>query len=180
MKIYTRTGDDGHTNLLYGGRVRKDHPLPQALGAVDELQAALGVARAHLPGEDPLTGILVRIERELYVLMAELATSSENRHKLRPGMSLVTGEMPDQLEHLIDEYSERFEPPADFVLPGESKASAFLDLARAIARRAERACIAVAAEDSHLLRYLNRLSDLLWVLARGQEGSSRLARDQPE
>ena len=177
MRIYTKTGDDGTTGLLYGGRVRKDDPRPFAIGSVDELQAALGVARAHLAKGHALTELLVGVERDLYVLMGELATLSDNRSKLTPGETMVTPEMVDSLEERIDHYSALFEPPRDFVLPGENIGAAFLDLARTAARRAERYCVSIAEPDSYVLRYLNRLSDLLWVLARWHEGDSRLARD---
>jgi len=182
MKIYTKTGDDGHTNLFYGGRVRKDDRRPVAYGTVDELQATLGVARAQLSQvESPLAELLTSIERDLYVVMAELATLPENRHKLQPGKSLATDEMTVTLEQGIDHYSKLFDPPTEFVLPGENLVSAHLDVARTVARRAERTCVEVAHPESSVLRYLNRLSDLLWVLARWQEGESRLARDhQPK
>src|SRR5512142_2095548 len=103
MKIYTRSGDDGTTGLLYGGRVRKDHPGPTAYGDVDEAQAALGVVRA---------------ETERGSELAELATAPQNRHKLTAGTSLVTEDMVAALEPLIDEFTGRFEPPSEFVIPG--------------------------------------------------------------
>jgi len=178
VKIYTRTGDDGTTGLLYGGRVRKDAPAPAAYGDVDEAQAALGVARAHA-GSGELDEVLVGIERDLWVLMAELATASGNREKLTPGQSLVTAEMVERLEPLIDEFQSRYTPPTEFVVPGEELVSAHLDLARTVVRRAERSALAVAADDSHCVRYLNRLSDLVFVLARWQEGGWVAAKDVP-
>src|SRR5215207_3420087 len=120
-KVYTRTGDDGTTGLLYGGRVRKDSELPTAYGAVDEAQAVLGLVRAEAGKQSELDAILVDVERDLYVLMAELATLPENRHKLRPGQSAVTAEMVDALEGRIDDISARFNPPTEFVVPGGSK-----------------------------------------------------------
>jgi cob(I)alamin adenosyltransferase len=177
VRIYTKTGDDGTTGLFYGGRARKDEPRPQAVGSVDELQAALGVTRAHLGSNHPLAELCIEVERDLYVLMAELATLPENRSKLTPGQTLVTPHMVERLEGQIDHYSALFETPRDFVLPGETIGAAFLDVARTAARRAERYCVSIAEPDSYVLRYLNRLSDLLWVLARWHEGDSRLARD---
>jgi cob(I)alamin adenosyltransferase len=171
-KIYTRTGDDGTTGLLYGGRVRKDSELPRAYGTVDEAQAVLGVARAEAGRGSELDELLVRLERELYVLMAELATLPANRHKLAPGQSAVTEEMVTDLEVLIDDFSSRFEPPTEFVVPGESKVAAQLDVARTVVRRAERHALVAAEAPSFVGRYLNRLSDLLWTLARWQEGRS--------
>jgi cob(I)alamin adenosyltransferase len=177
MKIYTRTGDDGTTGLLYGGRVRKDAPEPTAYGDVDEAQAAIGVARAHAERGGELDKVLVGIEADLWVLMAELATAPANRHKLTEGSTMVTPRMVEALEPLIDEYQSRYDPPKEFVVPGEEKVSAFLDLARTVVRRAERASLAVAADGSEVVRYLNRLSDLLFVLARWVEGGWVAAKD---
>lgn len=187
MDIYTRTGDDGTTGLLYGGRVRKDDPRPTAYGEVDEAQAAIGVARAHAAtavpheahvadGSDELVGLLVGIERDLWVAMSELATAPDNRHKLTAGTSLVTPEMVGALEARIDDVMGRFEPPREFVVPGETVVAAHLDVARTIVRRAERAALTAADPESHVGPYLNRLSDLLWALARWQEGTSRTTR----
>ena len=116
------------------------------------------------------------LERDLWVLMAELATNEANRHKLVAGKTLVTADMVSALEPVIDDVTSRFEAPTEFVLPGQSPLSAALDLARTVVRRAERAALAAAADGSHVVPYLNRLSDLLWALARWQEGSSLPAR----
>jgi cob(I)alamin adenosyltransferase len=176
VRIYTRTGDDGTIGLLFGGRVRKDSAVADACGTVDEAQAALGLVRADAPADGELHGLVLRLERELWVLMAELATSPANRHKLRPGETLVTPAMVDGLETLIDGLGERFSAPTEFVVPGQTATGARLDLARAVVRRAERRCLAVAAEGSRVPAYLNRLSDLLWTMARWQEGESLPAR----
>jgi cob(I)alamin adenosyltransferase len=172
LKIYTRKGDDGTTGLFYGGRVAKDSPRIELNGAVDEAQAALGVARAEAVAETDLDQMLVRLERELYVLMAEVATASSNRSKLQAGTTLVTSEMVSVLESDIDAVGERFEMPTEFVVPGANRASAALDLARTIVRRAERLVPAtdLADQGSSVGPYLNRLSDLLWTMARWQEG----------
>ena len=182
MKIYTRTGDDGTTGLLFGGRVGKDSPVIVANGAVDEAQAAMGLARAEAERGSELDEILAGLERDLYVLMAEVATAVENRRKLKPGVSLVTGEMIAALEAMIDDLAARFPPVTDFVVPGHDRCSAALDLARTIARRAERAALALELpDDSHICPYLNRLSDLLWTMARWQEhGESQIARLVPQ
>jgi cob(I)alamin adenosyltransferase len=177
MKIYTRKGDDGTTGLLYGGRVAKDSPLPTAYGSVDEAQAFIGLARAEAERGGELDTLLIGLERDLWVLMAELATEPANRHKLSPGATLVTPEMVAALEPVIDDISGRFEPPTEFVVPGGNRVSALLDVARTVVRRAERATLAAAVDTSHAVPYLNRLSDLLWVLARWQEGVSIAARD---
>lgn len=185
MKIYTRTGDDGTTGLLYGGRVPKDSELPSAYGAVDEAQAVLGLVRASCPKGSDLDELLIALERDLWVLMAELATDPSNRHKLEAGKNLVTAQMVTALEDHIDQVNTRFDPPTEFVVPGESPIAALLDVARTVVRRAERDTIAATRslgergtpiDDSYCVRYLNRLSDLCWTLARWQEGESRLAR----
>jgi cob(I)alamin adenosyltransferase len=175
MRIYTRRGDDGTTGLLYGGRVPKDSALPTAYGAVDEAQAVLGLARAECERGSELDGLLTRLERELWVLMGELATAPGNRSKLAAGQTLVTGEMATALEAVIDDLASRFEQPTDFVVPGQNRVAALLDLGRTVVRRAERHAVAAALPDgSHVVRYLNRLSDLLWTMARWQEGGDSL------
>ena len=174
-KIYTKAGDDGTTGLFYGGRVRKDSALPAAYGTVDEAQAVLGLARAEAGHTSELEPVLVAVERDLYVLMAELATAPENRRKLTPGSSAVTQEMVDALETLIDRFSALFDPPTEFVVPGQTKVAAYLDLGRVVVRRAERRSLVAAEPPSLVVPYLNRLSDLLWTLARYEEGGSSLA-----
>jgi cob(I)alamin adenosyltransferase len=177
MRIYTRTGDDGTTGLLFGGRVAKDSPQIEANGAVDEAQAALGMVRAQVGAGSDLDQLLVQLERDLYVLMAELATAPENRHKLQPAKTLVTEEMVGAIESRIDELSRRMAPLKDFVLPGHDPLAASLDTARTVVRRAERRALHVVAADSQVAKYLNRLSDLLWVMARCQEqGESLLSK----
>src|SRR5436305_10474690 len=177
MKIYTRKGDDGTTGLLYGGRVPKDSAVISANGAVDEAQAAVGVARAAAEPGSELDDILIAVARDLYVLMAELATAEDNRRKLQPGTSLVTAAMVNTLEEHIDAVTARFPPLTDFVIPGHDPLSAALDVARTVVRRAERAALSAACDGSEVVPYLNRLSDLLWALARCQEhGESLLSR----
>jgi cob(I)alamin adenosyltransferase len=174
MKIYTRKGDDGSTGLLYGGRVAKDAPSVEANGAVDEAQAALGLVRAEVERGSELDGMLIGIERDLYVLMAELATAPVNRAKLTDGVTLVTAAMVVALERLIDELTGRFPPVTEFVLPGHDRTSAALDQARTVVRRAERRAIGAMANGSLAVVYLNRLSDLLWTMARWQEHGKSL------
>lgn len=179
MKIYTRTGDDGTTGLLYGGRVRKDAPLPTAYGDVDEAQAAIGLARAQTGEGSELDGMLISLERDLWVLMSELATAPGNRDRLTAGASLVDEPMVVRLEGLIDDVSGRFEAPTEFVVPGQNVLSAQLDVARTVVRRAERVALSAAADGSFVGPYLNRLSDLLWTLARWQEGAPLVTRSVP-
>jgi cob(I)alamin adenosyltransferase len=179
VRIYTRKGDDGTTGLLYGGRVRKDSAAIEVNGAVDEAQANLGLARSEATQGSELDEILISLERDLWVLMAEVATASENRHKLTSGQTLVTQEMVDALESRIDALSERFDMPKEFVVPGQDRASAALDVSRTVVRRAERLVTAAPpAEDSLVGRYLNRLSDLLWTMARWQEGEHLTTRSK--
>ena len=178
MTFYTRKGDDGTTGLLYGGRVAKDDARPEAGGAVDEAQAAIGAARAEATRGGELDTLLVAVERDLYVLMAELATLPENRHKLTPGASLVTSEMVDRIEAQTDDLSNRFAMPGEFVLPGQDRVSALLEVARTVVRRAERRAVSVAGEASSIVPYLNRLSSLLWAAARWQEGEHLAAKDR--
>jgi len=196
MKIYTKTGDDGTTGLLYGGRVAKTSLRIEANGAIDETQAALGCVRAETEPGSELDSILVGIERDLYVAMAEIATADENRHKLVAGTTMVSEDMVGALEKLIDEVTPRFGALKDFVVPGANRISGGLDLARTICRRAERAVIAAlaagettgasagslagACSPSRVTTYLNRLSDLIWTLARWQEqGDTLLSRRSP-
>jgi cob(I)alamin adenosyltransferase len=176
-RIYTKAGDDGTTGLFYGGRVAKDSELPTAYGTVDEAQAVLGLARAHAGAGSKVDEMLVPIMRDLYVLMAELATLPENREKLHPGMSSVTVEMVVRLEHLIDELDEQFTHPTEFVVPGGDVVAAWLDLGRTVVRRAERHALRAAEPPSQVVPYLNRLSDLLWTMARWHEGTSLQAKD---
>jgi cob(I)alamin adenosyltransferase len=176
-RIYTKKGDDGTTGLFYGGRVAKDSELPTAYGTVDEAQAVLGLARAQAGDGSPVDQLLVPLMRDLYVLMAELATLPENRSKLQPGSSSVTVEMVQHLEVVIDELDGQFTHPTEFVVPGGNAVSAWLDLGRTVIRRAERHALGAAAAPSQVVPYLNRLSDLLWTMARWHEGTSLIARD---
>lgn len=180
--MYTRTGDDGTTGLLFGGRVSKDTAGPEAYGDLDEAVSALGVVRAGLERGSELDELVIRLQRELFVAGAELATEPENRAKLDPGVSRVTPEMVADLEPVIDEYASRFEPPQEFVLPGENPVAATLDVARTVIRRAERSAVAAARTgwlpDGHVVPYLNRLADLVYTLARWQEGAFRPVRSR--
>jgi cob(I)alamin adenosyltransferase len=180
LKIYTKTGDDGTTGLLYGGRVSKDSPIMEINGTVDEAQAVMGTARAEAAPDSELDKLLTLLERDLYVLMAEVATDPTKRSRLKPGTTMVTPEMVTVLEERIDDLIARIEMPSEFVVPGANRASAALDLARTVVRRAERLVVATPIEDSLVGQYLNRLSDLLWAMARWAEGEEHLlARGAP-
>jgi cob(I)alamin adenosyltransferase len=180
LRIYTKTGDDGTTGLLYGGRVAKDTAVMHINGTVDEAQAVLGLARAEAEPGSELDRLLIGVERELYVLMAEVATDPANRSKLKAGTTLVTAAMIDAIERQIDEFIDEIDMPTEFVVPGANRASAALDLARTVVRRAERLVVSSPIPDSLVGTYLNRLSDLLWAMARWTEGELHLlARTRP-
>lgn len=175
MKIYTKRGDDGTTGLLYGGRVAKDDIRTDAYGTIDETVAALGIARAAGLSKK-VEEIVIRLQREMFVAGAHLATADENQAKLKPGVSKLTVEMTDRLEHEIDELIAEHPLPQEFILPGELGGSAGLDLARSTIRRAERRAVTMQRDgmlpDPEILRYLNRASDLLFVLARYDEAET--------
>jgi cob(I)alamin adenosyltransferase len=189
--VATRRGDDGTTGLLFGGeRVSKDDPRTEAYGAIDEATAALGLARAELlcqaeSGTLPrviagLPEVILRIQRELFVAGAELATAPGSRDRQRPGETRVTAAMVAGLDDLLAETEAHVTLPKEFVVPGETRLSAALEVARTIVRRAERRAVAVRKvdpfPDDQLVPYLNRLADLLWILARAAEqGEARSA-----
>ncbi len=175
VKVYTRRGDDGTTALRAGGRVRKDDPLVEMTGTVDEAQAVLGCARAECERGGALDLLLVSVEREMWVLMAELSTGLGERGSLRPGVTAVTAEMVSRLETEIDAALDGLELAPAFAVPGENRLAAQLDLARTVVRRAERLVAARELEGSQAPAYLNRLSDLCWALARANEGVHVLA-----
>ena len=170
MKIYTRKGDDGSTGLWYGGRVEKSSSRPEAYGSVDEAASALGVCRAAAERGGEIYEDVLRMQSELFVAGAELATAPEAADRLQDGVSKVTQEMVDRLEGDIDRYMDRVELPPKFVIPGGTELSARLDVARAAVRRAERRVSALreAGElaDDTVLTYLNRVSDAVYAMAR--------------
>ena len=170
MKIYTRKGDDGTTGLWYGGRVPKHDGRPEAYGSVDEAASALGLARAAADRGGELYEDILRVQNELFVAGAELATAPEAAGRLEAGVSKVTAEMVERLESDIDRYMERVDLPPKFVIPGGTELSARLDVARAAVRRAERRVAALkdAGElaDEIVVTYLNRLSDAVFAMAR--------------
>jgi len=166
MKIYTKTGDAGDTGLFGGPRVRKDSPRIEAYGTVDELNALLGLARAEsLP--DELDALLYRVQNELFDLGAELATPNAEERGLRSlGAAQITA-----LEQAIDRGESQLAPLREFILPGGNRGAALLHVARTVCRRAERRLVTLAAVPGENVAaepvvYLNRLSDLLFVLAR--------------
>jgi cob(I)alamin adenosyltransferase len=176
VKIYTRSGDGGETGLFGGGRVPKDHRRVDAYGHVDELNAAIGLARALAPA-GPDDGLLQTIQRDLFTVGAELATPDPARvpQALSRGRASLGEVEVAALEHAIDEREPRLAPLKNFILPSGSTPAAAFHLARTVCRRAERAVVALShAEpvDPVLVRYLNRLSDLLFVLARAANAAA--------
>jgi cob(I)alamin adenosyltransferase len=182
--VATGRGDDGTTGLLFGGeRVFKDDPRTEAYGAIDEAVAALGVARAELGLKaqygtlprilDRLPELILRFQRELFVVAAQLATAPGAVDRQKAGESRVSAEMVTSLDELLAETEAAIELPREFVVPGETRLSAALELARTIVRRAERRAVAIRRSeplpDDQLVPYLNRLADLLWVFARAAE-----------
>ena len=170
VKIYTRKGDDGTTGLWYGGRVAKSDIRPEAYGSVDEAASALGVARAAARESDELYADILRMQNELFIAGAELATAPEAAGRLEAGVSKVTQDMVDNLKAVIDRYMERVDLPPKFVSPGGTELSARLDVARTAVRRAERRVSAMRESgqlpDDTVLRYLNRASDAVYAMAR--------------
>ncbi len=168
--IATRTGDAGTTSLMFNRRVPKDHPRVKACGAVDELNASIGLARAHLAEPDSKKR-LAGIQQELIILMGEVATLNEDLSRYHAaGFQMVKPEMTKRLDTWLARLERDQPPPAGWLLPGEDIPSATLHVARTICRRAEREVAVLQATgdlpDSEALIYLNRLGDLLWLLAR--------------
>jgi cob(I)alamin adenosyltransferase len=182
--VATGKGDDGTTGLLYGGdRIPKDDLRTEAYGTIDEAVAALGLARARLglkeeygilsPALRPLRELILRFQRELFVVAAELATNRDAWDRLEDGRTRVSQEMVDGVDTVLRDLEARITMPKEFVVPGETPTSAGLELARTVLRRAERRAVSLDRQGlipgPHLLPYLNRLADLLWVLARAAE-----------
>jgi cob(I)alamin adenosyltransferase len=171
VKIYTKKGDDGSTSLWYGGRVPKHHGRTEAYGALDEACAQLGLARALCgPDQSELAADILRLQDDIFIAGAELATAPEASERLEDGVSRTTEEMVAALEERIDRYMSEVELPPQFVIPGGTQLSAQLDVARTTIRRAERRISALneAGElaGETVIHFVNRASDLAYALAR--------------
>jgi cob(I)alamin adenosyltransferase len=174
VKIYTRKGDDGSTSLWYGGRVPKASGRTDAYGSLDEAVSALGVARSLCePGQEEVAASILNLQNMIFVAGAELATAPEAAGRLEDGVSRISDDMVAAVEAEIDRYMQRVELPPQFVIPGGTRLSAQLDLARAVIRRAERAVAALDASaelaSEAVLRFVNRASDLAYAMARATD-----------
>ncbi|PYL10374.1 MAG: cob(I)yrinic acid a,c-diamide adenosyltransferase [Verrucomicrobia bacterium] len=176
MSIVTKTGDQGETSLMYGRRVPKSEARVEAYGCVDELMAALGLARA-MCDEKFVSEQIFAAQKDLIVVMGELATAPEDRQRyVKDGFELTSEKMVDRVTAVIvDLEKEKSLYPKDWVIPGATAASAALDLARTTCRRAERRVAELRESNPEILRYLNRLSDLCWILARYAEKQSAIS-----
>jgi cob(I)alamin adenosyltransferase len=182
--VATGRGDDGSTGLLYGGdRIAKDDPRTEAFGTIDEAVAALGLARAelgvkaqygvHPPGLAGMADLILRLQRDLFVVGAELATTPDAWARLEDGRTRVSETMLTELERTLADLEGHVSMPSEFVVSGETRLSAAIELARTVVRRAERRIVGLQRDGlvpgEWLLAYVNRLADLLWVLARAAE-----------
>lgn len=173
MSIVTKTGDKGATALMYGRRVSKCHPRVEAYGCVDELNAALGLARATAE-HDFIRENLLKFQKDLVTLMGELATAVEDLPRyIKDGYTLVTSQMTHRLDDVVKEIEAQSVSFKGWATPGATANSAALDVARTVCRRAERRTCALQEADqlqnSEIIIYLNRLADLLWLMARWVE-----------
>ena len=172
MKTFNKKGDAGNTSLLFGEGVPKSDLRCEAYGTIDEAISSLGVAR-NLVKQDKSREIIPKVQKELFTVNAELATKPEDYERLVARCQPVTDRMADELEELIDEIEAEVDIPEAFVVPGSNLASAALDMSRAIVRRAERRVVTLKdkgeVKNDAILQYLNRLADLLFILARYEE-----------
>ncbi len=172
MRIYTKTGDDGTTKLLFGGRVSKADERCETYGEADVAVSAMGMARA-LSQDKRVKEILLKVQREMFTVMSELATDKEQYEIFTSTFHAIKPENTEELERLIDEFLTLVELPPKFIIPGASPGSGAIDLARSALRSAERRVVSMNEKglvpNPEILRYVNRLSDLLFILARYED-----------
>jgi cob(I)alamin adenosyltransferase len=179
LSIVTKGGDKGETSLLYGGRVPKDDLRTEAYGALDEAISALGLGRS-LCSQEQVAARILELQRECFTVGAELATAKGQRSKLEAHFPTLEAAAVDRLEEEVHQLEESVGLPDGFVIPGGSPGAAAIDLARTLVRRAERRAVTLTRqgelENPEVLRYLNRLSDLLFMLARQEEAGRTVAK----
>jgi len=172
VKTFNKRGDKGETSLLFGQRVSKSDLRCEAYGTIDEAVSALGIAR-NLVAKGRVKEVILKVQKELFNINAELATKAEDYERLASSFTPVTDEMANGLEEIIDELESEIEVPKSFIIPGSNLGSGWLDLSRAIVRRAERRVVELEenneVRNGAILQYLNRLADLLFILARYEE-----------
>ena len=172
MRIYTKSGDRGETHLLMGGQVPKNHPRCEAYGEADFATSAMGLARAISPNSR-VKEALLKVQREMFTVMAELAIESDRYHHFKDNYNTITEEHVADAERLIDDMKEEVELPPKFIIPGASPASGAIDLARSALRSAERRIVELnqkfPLDNDQILPYVNRLGDLLFMLARYED-----------
>ncbi|MEX0621566.1 MAG: cob(I)yrinic acid a,c-diamide adenosyltransferase [Candidatus Woykebacteria bacterium] len=175
VRIYTKSGDKGETSLIFGSRVSKDDPRVKAYGAIDELNASLGLARSFTR-DGKISRLLQNIQNELFNIGAELASPKKLKKKTNNYYHLEQGETY-KLESIIDQYDKKLHTLRSFILPGGTKTASALHLSRTVCRRAEREVVSLSKVkeiNPSILTYLNRLSDLLFVLARAENKKSKI------
>lgn len=179
MSIVTKGGDQGETSLLYGGRIPKDDDRTEAYGSLDEAISAMGLARS-LCADSSVAERLLELQRECFTVGAELATAAEDRDKLRAHFPTLQPKATDALEFEVHQLEQSVGVPAGFIIPGGNPGAAAMDLARTLVRRAERRTVTLLRRgelgNPEVLRYLNRLSDLLFMLARKEEAGSTVPK----
>lgn len=172
MRIYTKTGDHGETRLLMGGQVPKNHPRCEAYGEADFATSAMGMARA-ISSNSRVKDALLKTQREMFTVMSELAIESDRYHHFKENYNTITEEHVTHAERLIDDMKEEVELPPKFIIPGASPASGAIDLARSALRSAERRIVELnqkfPLDNDQILPYVNRLGDLLFMLARYED-----------
>lgn len=172
MKIYTKSGDQGSTGLLFGGRVAKNDPRCAAYGEIDSATSTMGLARAT-SNDQTVRDILLSCQRDMFTVGAELATALDNYEEYKSQFHIITEDDVTKLEALIDELAESVELPPKFIIPGASQASSAIDMARGAVRTAERAIVGMNEKNllanKEILKYINRLADLLFMLARYED-----------
>ena len=173
IKTFSKKGDIGVTSLLFGRRVSKSDPRCEAYGTIDEAMSSLGIAR-NLVTQDRVKEIILRVQKELFYVSAELAAKPEDYAKFASSFTPITDKAANELEGIIDELEAEVEMPESFIIPGSNLGAAWIDFSRTIVRRAERRVIRLKEqkeiENDAILQYLNRLADLLFTLSRYEEG----------